>query len=49
MSSEITCRSVIVTNVKCTLEQEQRGSRGIALLFFNFGARWGWLVTPGPV
>jgi len=37
---------------KFTLEQAmkaQRWSRGIALLFGNLGARWGWVVnvTPG--
>jgi len=37
--------------VKLTLEQAtkaQRGSRGIALLFFNLGARWGGWSTPRP-
>jgi len=40
--------------VKYTLEQvmrAQRGSRGIALLFFNLGARRGWVAnaTPRPL
>jgi hypothetical protein len=26
----------------------QRGSRGIAVLFFNLGAGWGWVVNPCP-
>ena len=38
--------------LKFTLEQgtkDQRGSRGIALLFFfNLGARWGGWSTPRP-
>jgi catalase len=37
--------------VNFTLEQAmkaQRGSRGIALLFFNLGARWGWVVNATP-
>jgi hypothetical protein len=39
---------------KFTLEQTtkaQRRSRCIALLFFNLGARWGWVVnvTPRPL
>jgi hypothetical protein len=41
-------------NVKFTLEEAmkaQRGRRIIALLFFNLGARWGWVVnaTPWPL
>jgi hypothetical protein len=41
-------------NLKFTIEQvtkAQRWSRGIALLFFNLGARWGWVVnaTPRPL
>ena len=40
--------------LKLNLEQAtkaQRGSTGIALLFFNLGARWGWVVnaTPRPL
>jgi hypothetical protein len=43
-----------IKKVKVSLEQvmkAQRGSRGIALLFFNLGARWGWVVnsTPRPL
>jgi hypothetical protein len=26
----------------------QRGSRGIAVFFFNLGARWGWMVNATP-
>jgi hypothetical protein len=36
--------AVYAHSIKFTLEQAkkaQRGSRGIALLFFNHGARWG--------
>jgi catalase len=45
---------VHLCKVKFSLEQAmnaQRGSRGIALLFFNLGARWGWVVnaTPRPL
>jgi len=40
--------------VKFTLQQATKahmGSRGLALLFFNLGARWGWVVnaTPRPL
>jgi hypothetical protein len=38
--------------VKFTLEQatktQRGGGRGIALLFFYLGARWGGWSTPGP-
>jgi len=37
-----------LTEVKLTLEEAikaQRRSRGIALLFLNLGARWGWVVN----
>jgi hypothetical protein len=39
---------VVKYKVKCTLEEAtkaQRGSRGIALLLFNLGARWGGSST----
>jgi predicted secreted Zn-dependent protease len=39
----------VTVKVKFTLEQNtkaQRGSRSIALLFFNLGTKWGW-VGPG--
>lgn len=26
----------------------QRGSRGTALLFFNLGASWGWVINVMP-
>jgi hypothetical protein len=40
--------------VKVSLEQvlkAQRGSRGIAILFFNLGTKWRWVVnsTPRPL
>ena len=41
----------VEVKVKFILEQAtkaQRGSRGIALLFFNLGARWGGWSTPRP-
>jgi len=34
-----------------TIEQAtktQRGSRGIAILFFSLGARWGWVFNASP-
>jgi hypothetical protein len=40
-----------VVKVKFSLEQAtkaQRGSIGIALLFFYLGARWGWVVNSTP-
>jgi hypothetical protein len=45
---------MIKIKVKFTLEQAtkaQRGSRGVALLFFNLGAGWGCVVnaTPRPI
>jgi hypothetical protein len=44
----------VIVKVKFALKQAmkaQRGSRGIALLFFNLGARCGWVVnvTPRPL
>jgi hypothetical protein len=44
----------IKVKIKITLEQTtktQRGSRGVGLLFFNLGTRWGWVVnaTPRPL
>jgi len=46
--------STIDVKVKFTLEQAmkaQRESRGVALLFFNLDAGWGWVVnaTPRPL
>jgi hypothetical protein len=41
----------VKVKVKVALEQAtkaQRGSRGIALLFLNLGARWGGWSTPNP-
>jgi hypothetical protein len=40
-----------MVRVKITLEQAmmaQRGSGGIALLIFNLGARWEWVVNTVP-
>ena len=38
-------------NVKFTLEQAAKAQRGSVTLFFNLGARWGWVVnaTPRPL
>jgi len=41
----------VKVKIKFTLEQAtkaQRGSRVIALLFFNLEARWGGWLTPRP-
>jgi hypothetical protein len=40
-----------LTKLKFTLEpatEAQRGSRGIAVLFLNLAARWGWVVIATP-
>ena len=42
---------LLYAQYELTLEQvmkAQRGSRGIALLFFNPSARWGWVVSAMP-
>jgi hypothetical protein len=42
----------IKVKVKVALKQAtkaQRGSRGIALLFFNLGSRRGWVVNATPL
>jgi hypothetical protein len=42
---------LVKVKVKVTLEQvtkAHRGNRGIALIFFNLGARWGGRSTPHP-
>jgi hypothetical protein len=42
---------VVKIRVKFTLEQHtktQSGNKGIALLFFNLGSRWGGWSTPRP-
>jgi hypothetical protein len=47
-NSWLTCR---LTKVKLTIEQArkaQRGSRGVALLLLNLGARWMWVVSAMP-
>jgi hypothetical protein len=38
----------IKVKIKFNLEQAtkaQRGSSGVDLLFFNLGAKWGWVVN----
>jgi hypothetical protein len=40
-----------MVKVKFTLEQAmnaRRGSRGVVLLFFNLGGRWGWVFNTTP-
>jgi len=47
-------KSIVLLNVTAkvlflfTLQQAQKGSRGINLLFFNLGARWEWVVDAKP-
>jgi hypothetical protein len=49
--SKVLCFCVNKVKEKVALEQvtkAQRGSRGIALLFLDLGARWGWVVNAKP-
>jgi hypothetical protein len=48
---KIQARVKVEVKVRFTLEQTtktQRGNRGIALLFFNLGAKWGGWSRPRP-